>query len=140
MRSGGWTLILLDTHALIWLDQDDPALGLVARQSIDAALNDNCLTVSAISFWELAMLVAKGRIVMDLPLPAWRQDLLDLGLIEIPVDGEVGIAAVQLEDLHNDPADRIIIATALLRRAVLVTADQRILEWPGRLDRLDARR
>ncbi len=86
------------------------------------------------------MLVAKGRIVMDLLLPAWRQDLLDLGLIEIPVDGEVGIAAVQLEDLHNDPADRIIIATALLQRAVLVTADQRILEWPGRLDRLDARR
>jgi PIN domain nuclease of toxin-antitoxin system len=87
---GGRTLILLDTHPLIWLDQDDPALGLVARQSINAALNDNCLTVSAISFWELAMLVAKGRIVMDLLLPAWRQDLLDLGLIEIPVDGEVG--------------------------------------------------
>ena len=86
------------------------------------------------------MLVAKGRIVMDLPLSAWRQDLLSSGLIEIPVDGEVGIAAVQLEDLHNDPADRIIIATALLQKAVLATADRRILEWPGRLERLDARR
>jgi PIN domain nuclease of toxin-antitoxin system len=112
----------------------------VARQSIDAAQKDNGLAVSAISFWEIAMLVAKGRIVMDIPLSAWRQDLLNLGLVEIPVDGEVGIAAVQFEDLHNDPADRIIIATALLQRAVLVTADHRILEWPGKLDRLDARR
>ncbi len=136
---GGWALILLDTHALIWLDQDDPMLGLVARQRADAALKAHCLAVSAICFWEIAMLVAKGRIVMDLPPLVWRQDLLRSDLIEIPVDGEIGIMAVHLEHLHSDPADRIIMATALLQRAILVTADQRILEWPGKLDRLDAR-
>jgi len=81
----------------------------VARQRADAALKDNCLAVSAISFWETAMFAAKGRIVMDLPLLVWRQDLLSLGLIEIPVDGDVGIAAVHLENLHSDPADRMII-------------------------------
>ena len=85
------------------------------------------------------MLAAKGRIVMSLPLPTWRRDLLSLGLIEIPVDGEIGITAVHLENLHSDPADRMIIATALLRGAVLVTADQRILDWPGKLDRINAR-
>lgn len=73
------------------------------------------------------MLAAKGRIAIDLPLPVWRQDLLSLGLIEIPVDGDIGIATVHLENLHSDPADRLIIATALLRKAVLVSADQRIL-------------
>ena len=136
---GGWALILLDTHALIWLDQDDPALDPAARQRADAALKDNCLAASAISFWEVTMLAAKGRIVMDLPLLTWRRDLLSLGLIEVAVDGEIGITAVHLEHLHADPADRIIIATALLRQAILVTADQRLLEWPGKLDRLEAR-
>ena len=85
------------------------------------------------------MLVAKGRILMDLPPLVWRQDLLRSGLIEIPVDGEIGITAVYLEHLHGDPADRIIIATTLLQRAILVTAYQRILEWSGKLERLDAR-
>lgn len=136
---GGGALILLDTHALIWLDQDDPALGPAARQRADTSLKDNCLAVSAISFWETAMLAAKGRIVMSLPLPTWRRDLLSLGLIEIPVDGEIGITAVHLENLHSDPADRMIIATALLWGAILMTADQRILDWSGKLERINAR-
>lgn len=136
---GGGTLILLDTHALIWLDQDDPALGPVARQRASVALQDKTLAISAISFWEVAMLAAKGRITMEMPVATWRIDLLTLGLVETPVDGEVGITAVHLEHLHGDPADRMIVATALLRKAVLVTADRKLLEWPGQLERLDAR-
>jgi PIN domain nuclease of toxin-antitoxin system len=136
---GSESLILLDTHALIWLDQDDPALGPIARQQADVALKDGRLVVSAISFWEVAMLVAKQRIAIDVPLPAWRQDLLNLGLIESPVSGEIGIVAVQLDQLHGDPADRIITATALLRKATLMTADRKLLEWPGQLERYDAR-
>ena len=66
-------------------------------------------------------------------------ELLDQGLIEIPVDGEIGIRANLLQDFHADPADRIIVATALNVYA-LVTADERILEWPGELNRLDATR
>ena len=85
------------------------------------------------------MLVAKQRIVIEVPLPTWRQDLLNLGLREIPVSGEIGIAAVQLDQLHGDPADRIIVATALLREATLMTADRKLLEWSGQLERYDAR-
>ena len=136
---GSESLILLDTHVLIWLDQDDPALGLIACQQADAALKGGRLAVSAISFWEIAMLVAKQRIVIEVPLPTWRQDLLNLGLREIPVSGEIGIAAVQLDQLHGDPADRIIVATALLREATLMTADRKLLEWSGQLERYDAR-
>lgn len=130
----------MDTHALIWLDQDDPALGPQARQRIDAALKDKSLAVSAISFWEVAMLAAKGRIVIDVPLSTWRQDLLDLGLLEIPVDGEIGIAAVQVVKFPADPADRIITATVIRHKATLITADRAILEWSGSLERIDARR
>ena len=136
---GSESLILLDTHVLIWLDLDDPALGLIARQQADAVLKGGRLAVSAISFWEIAMLVAKQRIVIEVPLPTWRPDLLNLGFREIPVSGEIGIAAVQLDQLHGDPADRIIVATALLREATLMTVDRKLLEWSGQLERYDAR-
>lgn len=84
------------------------------------------------------MLAAKGRMTMALPPSVWRRDLLGLGLIEIPVDGEMGIMAAQL-DLHGDPADRIIAATALLKSAVLITADAVLLDWTNPLERFDAR-
>jgi len=62
---------------------------------------------------------------------------LSLGLLEIPVDGEIGIAAAQL-DLHGDPADRIIAATAQMKGAILLTADQPLLQWNNPLQRADA--
>lgn len=71
------------------------------------------------------MQVAKGRITMVRPPAVWRRDLLSLGLVELLVDGDIGIASAQL-DLHGDPADRIIAATAQMRGAVLPTADQQL--------------
>ena len=61
----------MDTHVLVWLDQDDPALGGNSRIRIDEALREGALAISAVSFWEIAMLVAKRRIAMDMPLAAW---------------------------------------------------------------------
>jgi len=131
--------VVLDTHTLIWLDQDNPTLGPEARKLADLALQQGCLAVSAISFWEVTMLIAKQRISMALPPATWRRDLLSLGLLEIPIDGEIGIAAAQL-DLHGDPADRIIAATAQTKGAILLTADQPLLQWNNALQRSDARR
>ena len=132
-------IVLLDTHALIWLDQDSSTLGPEARKSADLALQQNRLVVSAITFWEITMLNAKGRIDMLLPTDVWRRDLLGLGLLEIPIDGNIGITAAQL-DLHGDPADRIIVATAVMKDALLITADQSLLQWQNALYRLDARK
>ena len=84
------------------------------------------------------MRVQKGRVDLGLDLDAWRRDLLDQGVIEIMVDGEIAARAGLLPDVQGDPADRIIIATALEGHQ-LVTADQRILDWPGSMSRLDAR-
>lgn len=75
---------------------------------------------------------------MGLDLDAWRRDLLDKGVIEIMVDGGIAARAGLLPDVHGDPADRIIIATALEGHR-LMTADQRILDWSGSMSRLDAR-
>ncbi len=85
------------------------------------------------------MLHGKGRIDLGHDMRAWRTRLLADGLVEIPVDGDIAIRANGLAGLHADPADRLIVATALGGHT-LVTADERILSWSGRLDRLDARR
>ncbi len=85
------------------------------------------------------MLALKGRIVMEIPPASWCRDLLNSGLTELPVDGETGILATSLRDFHSDPADRLILAAAIVKRAALITADERILSWPHKLERLDAR-
>ena len=131
-------MILLDTHVLVWLLSDEQQLGNQTRQMIDQAWSSNEAAVSAISFWEVAMLQDKGRLVLTPDLMAWRTGLLDDGLIELPVTGQIGIQAVSLEDFHNDPADRLIVATALSGHQ-LVTVDTKILDWPGSINAVDAR-
>ena len=84
------------------------------------------------------MLSDKGRLDVVSDIFSWCSSLLEDGLIEIPVDGEIGIRANNLPNFHPDPADRIIVATALEGHR-LVTADEMILRWNGSLDRLDAR-
>lgn len=83
------------------------------------------------------MRIQKGQLALRFELDAWRRDLLDQGLVEIPVNGRLAARAGLLPDLHGDPADRLIVATALEGHQ-LVTADERILAWPGNLDRLRA--
>ena len=131
-------MILLDTHILIWQEQGDLRLGPQTRHAIANALQEDRAAVSAISFWEVGMRVQKGRLDLLLDLGAWRRDLLSQGLIEIPVNGSIAARAGLLPDMHGDPADRIIVATALEGHQ-LVTADGKILNWSGPLNRLDAR-
>ena len=131
-------MTLLDTQALVWLLFDDRRLGRHTRQVIDHAWAAGEPAISAISFWEIALLHEKRRLTLLRDIASWRRALLQEGLVEIPVDGEIGIRANELADFHADPADRIIVATALVGGHQLVTADRRILEWPGPLRRLDA--
>jgi PIN domain nuclease of toxin-antitoxin system len=132
-------VILLDTHVLVWLTQGSPEMGAAAREAADHALASEQLAVSAITFWEIAMLHRKQRLRIMQPLAAFRRDVLQLGVVELAVTGEVGIEAAMLDDIHSDPADRIIVATASLTRSTLLTADQRILDWDGALHSIDAR-
>jgi len=86
------------------------------------------------------MLAQRGRIELHRSAEAWRAELLEAGLMELPVEGRIGLLAASLEGLHRDPADRFIVATALLKKATLVTADQAMLDWQSGLSRFDARR
>ena len=90
-------------------------------------------------FGKQALLLSKRRLALGVTAMQWRQNLLAARLIEIPVDGAIAARSVALPDFHDDPADRIIIATALEGHQ-LVTDDRDILNWPGQLDRFPARR
>ncbi len=131
-------MILLDTHVLVWLDFGLNEMGAESLERINRATAAGELAVSAISFWEVAMLARKKRLQLPEPAMTWRSSLLSAGLVEIPVTGAIGVAATELTDFHPDPADRMICATAQLHQATLVTADTAILEW-GRLSVQDAR-
>ena len=130
--------MLLDTQVLLWLRLGSARLGRRARLEIEQAWQSDEIGVSAITFWEVAMLRDKGRIRFPEDIGLWRKEQLDEGLIEIPVDGDIALRAGLLPDIHGDPADRIIVATAMFGHR-LVTTDRRILAWPGHLSRLDAR-
>ena len=131
-------MILFDPHVLLWQERGDPRLGRRTRSALERAWRAGNAAVSTISFWETGMHIQKGRLGFDLDLDGWRRDLLDQGLIEIPVDGAIAARAGLLRELHGDPADRLILATALEGHQ-LVTADPRLLDWPGSVGRLDAR-
>jgi len=133
-------LIVLDTHALIWMDADDPALGPQARQRISEEWRSGRVAVSAISFWECALLEQRGRIVLPVAIEVWRAEFLAAGLVEIPLDGRISLLAAGFFELHRDPADRFIAASAMARNATLMTADEKLLAWQSPLPRLDARR
>jgi PIN domain nuclease of toxin-antitoxin system len=132
-------VILLDTHAAVWVALDQ-GLGKQSLRLIDRALADDELAVSALSFWELAMLMAKGRLKSLKSTGEERAKLLAGGIREIPLTGDIAILAAELEGLDGDPADRIIAATAILNDATLITADQKLLQWRHALKHQDAQR
>ena len=130
-------MLLLDTHVLVWMTFGDTRFGARARRATDEALAAGNAAVSVISFWEIAMLLDKDRLKLPWAAEALRRYLLFHGLNELPVDGDIALRAGFLIDLHGDPADRTIVSTALEGHC-LVTADRRLLEWPGQMQRLRA--
>ncbi len=137
-RRGGIALILLDTNVILRRIFEPAKLGRQTHQLLDQAWAVPDVAVSAITFWEVAMLHDKGRIAFTADVGLWRQELLAAGLREIPLDGVIGVTAGNLSYPKGDPADRIIIATALHGGHQLATADRHILNWPGPLNRIPA--
>jgi PIN domain nuclease of toxin-antitoxin system len=131
--------VVLDTNALVWAFEGDKALGRRAEHVIDQAVLDGAAHVSAISFWELALKIRKGKFGLARPIADWRASILRMGVREVAIDGLIGIAANELPNMHDDPADRLIVATALNLGASLATSDARLLAWKGPLARIDAR-
>lgn len=123
--------LLLDTHVLVWLLSGNERLGVKARTAIQDAANADSLYLSAISAWEIAVLVSKGRLVLEQDVGEWIQAALVLpGLRLEALSPEIAVASTRLPgNIHPDPADRIIAATARHLGAVLATADGLLLDY-----------
>jgi PIN domain nuclease of toxin-antitoxin system len=96
---------------------------------IERAAQAGDLAFSAISVWETAVLVRRGRYALGTDVGSWRADLMRAGLLELPFGGDVALKAVGLDLPDQDPADRFIVATALHASARLLTSDRVILTW-----------
>ena len=132
-------MILLDTHVLLWLRDAPHHTGRNAFARLESALAAGEVWLSAISFWEIAMLARKRKIRVTVPLARWRMELASRKVIEIPMDGLTAAQAGALDWAHGDPADRILVATAMRLGLPLLTADHKILGWGGSVDLIDAR-
>jgi len=132
---------LLDTHVLVWLMEGNERLGQKSREMIRTAAQADNLYVSAITPWEVAMLVSKGRLSFSVEIGEWLRIALAMpGILMTPLSVEISVASTQLPgDFHSDPADRIIVATARHIGATLVTEDKLILTY-GQANHLKAYR
>jgi PIN domain nuclease of toxin-antitoxin system len=122
-------VIALDTHAFVWWLASPDRIPRKARARLDRAVGKaEPLRVSSVSVWEVAMLVARGRLTLTMDVAAWIGAAEALPQLEfVPVDNAVALRAAGLPaSFPRDPADRIIAATALGLGATLVTADERL--------------
>ncbi len=121
---------LLDTHILLWWLGEDTRLAPEQRHILEKADAENPLWVSDITLWEIATLFSLGRIRLHLPLREWLEQATAPPLIrQIPITPAIASEVAALPDsFHRDPADRILVATARVFGATLVTRDRRIIE------------
>jgi len=125
-------MIVLDTCTIIWDALQQDKLSKRALQAINKADHENGLMVCDISFWEIAMLVKKGRLKLDTTTSSFISLYLQFRNITVAaISPEIAEVSVGFSDgINQDPADRIIVATSLVHRASLVTADSNLLALP----------
>jgi len=125
-------LLLLDTHCWLWAQ-----LGLVRRLSqaalkaIQNAESDGALRVSVISIWELAVWEKRGKLALPMDVRTWVEEALSKpGISVAPLTPEIAIESVHLPgELHGDPADRMLVATARMLGATLLTKDAQLIRY-----------
>ena len=133
-------MILLDTPVLVWWASGDvQRLSPQALAAIEAEIERAAqpgqspgLLVSAISCWEVAMLVQRGRLALSLEVERWLALVASLPAVRLlPLEPAVAVAATRLpEPFHADPADRFLVAQARELAVPLLSADRKIRDYP----------
>jgi PIN domain nuclease of toxin-antitoxin system len=118
--------LLLDTHVWIWSLITPEKIGRRAFSALSAEGTERFL--SPVSVWELLVLIEKGRVQIDGEAQVWTREALDRGAFrEATLNHEIALESRRLELPHDDPADRFLVATALVYDLTLVTADRRLI-------------
>lgn len=123
--------ILLDTHVFVWIMNDTPLLTKAFKESFKAIFKTRGALLSPMSIWEIGMLVDKKRIEIDMDVLDWVNKALDVpGMFVCPISPRIAIQSTRLPgEVHLDPVDRLLIATAYEENAALVTCDKKILDY-----------
>lgn len=122
-------MILLDTPVLIWLVAEQNQLSKNAKDAI--AQSAGRIFVSSISAYEIGILVNKKLLTLPHEPQHWFSEALDLhGLNELPIDHHIALQATQLPQLHQNPIDRMLLASAILHNLQLITSDQQMHQYP----------
>jgi len=121
-------MIIVDTHVLIWDALEPTKLSQPAKETISAANQTDGILVADISLWEIAMLIQKGRIHVSTDVQTFLNLVLQANNIQlVSISPEIATQSVQLPaTVNSDPADRLIMATAIVKQATLVTADRNL--------------
>jgi PIN domain nuclease of toxin-antitoxin system len=123
-------MVLLDTHVFVWLVSDPGKLSKAARDLLAAPRQS--AAISLVTAWEIALLCKRGRLQLPLGADAFIDHAVrHHRLMELPLSRELILRAVELPDLHNDPFDRILVATARTHQATLISKDRKIAQYPG---------
>lgn len=124
--------LLLDTHIALWLDSGDDRLRASTRALVEGSWQrGGTIFISAVTAWEIALLVDTGRIELDLPVDEWIERFLGRpGIEAVPLSHRAASRSYRMHPLeHRDPADRLLIATAIELACPLVTYDERIIRF-----------
>jgi PIN domain nuclease of toxin-antitoxin system len=125
-------ILLLDTHIWIWLmTGSDQLKNSPCIERIDRAISYSGIRVSVISGWEVGMLESKGKLRLRMDCLSWVQKALCApGISLTPVTPEIAVESSRLPGtFHGDPADRIIVSTARIHGATLITRDRNIITY-----------
>ncbi len=124
-------MIVLDTHVLIWWVSHPNKLSSKAQEVIKKEVNKGLIVISSITIWEVYLLVKKGRLKLSLDTNSWLEMIEKLPFVQfIPINNQIAAKSVNLPGkFHDDPADRIIVATAREKGGILVTSDERIRKY-----------
>ncbi len=122
---------LLDTHIWLWLIAGSNELNVETRRTISRALGQRMLRIAAISLWEIALLASRNQILLSKSVSLWFQEAL--GAPAPAIEALTPSIAIENYELpgrfHADPADRLIVATARITGATLLTRDREILDY-----------
>ena len=124
-------MIVLDTHTWVWWINGQPSLSMRAQRAIRKAASEAAVYVSSISVWEVSQLVAKGRLELTMDVESWVYKSEAMPFMHfVAVDNAIAMKSVHLPaPFHSDPADHIIVATAVVLGYPLITRDRRILDY-----------
>ena len=121
--------LLLDTHTLLWLLVNDPALSAKARQTIEDPANQSFISI--VTLWEIAIKSGTGKLALPAPFSTvFPAELVQNGIGVLSVEVPHLEALLQLLSIHRDPFDRLLVAQAIVEGMTLVTSDVQLANYP----------